>query len=314
LPAAASAATADLTVTAHSHDPASPAIGDDINYYFTVHNNGPDAATNITLSVAAFNGQVYQGSASPYPFTDDGTGFYTGTIGSIAAGEDVSFRISFYVTQGGSIYAFLSVDCANDPDHNNDSAEEDVVVQDGPTADLEMTMVTVTPNPSQVPLHAGDTFTFVFKATKAGPITLTGSAGGAYSGTYDPNGTNDNFDVTTTAAAAPTPPSHGGLSETSFTVNGSRDATSNVADTVLRFAAAQLETPADLTVRVQYTAVPGDHDAIWQDLNNGDGGLMTYDPVSQQFLLSSLNYPTSKTVAFRAVASASATRTGSRMW
>ena len=152
-----------------------------------------------------------------------------------------------------------------------------------------------------LPLHVGHTFTFVFKATAAGPITLTGSA---YSDVYDPNGTNDNFSATTTATATPPPPPHGGLTATGFTVDESQAPSSGLADTVLRFAAAQLGTPAGLTVQVQYTTLPNDPDAIWTPLNNGNAGLMTYDPTSQQFLLSSLNYPTQKTVAFRAVAKA----------
>lgn len=501
LPAAARAASADLSIPTHSHSPNPPTQLSGVSWYFTVHNDGPDTASNVTVTVSTTGPQVYQGSASPYPFIDNGDGTYTATIGSVSVGSDVTFRISFGVTAGGAISATAVVSSPDDGNASNNSATDTATATGSPTADLEMTMVTVSPNPGQVgdlrtyqgtltnlgpdeatnvaigiqadsqdqqgfgydayetfdhsipapsspnpdpngfrylpvgnipsggtvtfyafyravqegsfhrsfftdesgeqvdpnqnnnsisvfstigaaqgaqadldptvqaptkttvgsnitytfntfnlgpdtatnvvtsfkpsvnekfvsasvpytlentgpsagyyyvnngdlPLHVGDTFTFVFKATKAGPITLTG---GAFSDTYDPNGTNDNFDVTTTATAAPTPPppAHGGLTATSFTVDGSRDATSGVADTVLRFAAAQLGTPADLTVRVQYTTAPGDHDAIWEYLNNGDGGLMTYDPVSQQFLLSSLNYPTAKTVAFRAVSSAS---------
>ena len=111
-----------------------------------------------------------------------------------------------------------------------------------------------------LPLYVGDTFTFVFKAAQAGPITLTGRA---FSDTADPNGTNDNFSATTSAAATPTPPPHGGLTSTSFTVNESRDATGGLADTVLHFAAAQLGTPAGLTLQVHPPA-PNDPDAIWQ--------------------------------------------------
>ena len=151
---------------------------------------------------------------------------------------------------------------------------------------------------------ATNNFNFVFKANVTGQITL---AGGSSSTSNDPNGGNNGFVANTNATVAPPPPppAHGGLSATALTVNESRDPSAGLADTALRFAAAQLGTPAHLVVRVQYSTVAGNPESSWQDLANGDSGHMTYNPERQQFYLSSLNYPPVNGVSFRAISSAS---------
>ena len=151
-------------------------------------------------------------------------------------------------------------------------------------------------NNGDLPGNVGYTFTFVFQASEAGAITLTGDA---FSDTNDPNSANDNFTVTTTAAN-PTPPPRGGLSPTYLTIDGSASALPNLKDTVLRFAAVQTGNAAALYVRVQYSTTAG----VWNDLDDGNHGFMTYDPATQQYILSTLKYPLVNGVSFRAVAAA----------
>lgn len=112
---------------------------------------------------------------------------------------------------------------------------------------------------------------------------------------------------TPTPIPSPTPPAHGGLSATTFTVNESTSPSPNVADTTLRFAARQTGTPAGLFVRVQYStsSAANPPESSWNDLPNGNSGIMTYDPSSAMFVLSSLNYPLVNNVSFRAIAAAS---------
>jgi len=107
-----------------------------------------------------------------------------------------------------------------------------------------------------------------------------------------------------TITPLPAAPPHGGLSATTFTVNGQTTPSSNVADTVLRFAALQTGTPNGLSVRVQATTTPNT-EGSWTDLANGRGGLMTLDVARNQFVLNSTDYPLQNGVYFRAVSSAS---------
>jgi hypothetical protein len=111
----------------------------------------------------------------------------------------------------------------------------------------------------------------------------------------------------------PIPPGHGGLSATTFTVNESSSPVyppagspvNGLADTLLRFAAKQTGAPAGLSMRVQDTTTPG-VEASWTDLANATNGRMNYDATTQEYFLSSNDYPHSQAdpVYFRTVASA----------
>jgi DNA-binding beta-propeller fold protein YncE len=104
--------------------------------------------------------------------------------------------------------------------------------------------------------------------------------------------------------AGPPPPAHGGLSETIFRINGSKNPSGNLADTAIHFSAQQTGTPAGLKVRVQMNTQPDNALNDWVDLPNGSNGYMTLDKVTQQFVLSSTNYPSSGTIYFRALSTA----------
>ena len=93
------------------------------------------------------------------------------------------------------------------------------------------------------------------------------------------------------------------LSATGFAVNGSTSPGNSVADTVLRFAAAQSRAPADVSVRVQATTTPNT-ESSWTDLANSRGGRMTFDVARNQFVLNSTDYPLQNGVYFRAISSA----------
>jgi hypothetical protein len=93
------------------------------------------------------------------------------------------------------------------------------------------------------------------------------------------------------------------LSATAFAVNGSTSPSNSVADTVLRFAAAQSRAPAGVSVRVQATTTPNT-ESSWTDLANSRGGRMTFDVARNQFVLNSTDYPLQNGVYFRAISSA----------
>ena len=155
---------------------------------------------------------------------------------------------------------------------------------------------------ADLPSGATADFTFVFQVVKAGSATLSGDV---FSDVQDSEATNNNFAATITVAAQ-VPPTNGGLSATALTVNGSAQPVTGLTDTVLRFAATQTGTPGGLGVRVQYSTVPGNPEPSWTDFNDGSSGHMTYDTVTKQFVLNSLNYPAVNGVSFRAISSASA--------
>lgn len=108
-----------------------------------------------------------------------------------------------------------------------------------------------------------------------------------------------------TPSPSPTPvaPPHGGLSTTIFTVNESSSPGTNLANSVLRFAAQQTGKAAGLVVRVQSSTTPT-IESSWTDLPNGSNGYMTWHPGSSRFVLNTTNYPLSSSVFFRSISSA----------
>jgi DNA-binding beta-propeller fold protein YncE len=77
---------------------------------------------------------------------------------------------------------------------------------------------------------------------------------------------------------------------------------SDIAD--FYFKAIESATPSGISVRVQATTTPGD-EGSWTTLNDGTAGQMTQSTDPSQFLLLVNNYPTTKGIYFRAIASAS---------
>ncbi len=119
--------------------------------------------------------------------------------------------------------------------------------------------------------------------------------------TNEPDGT---VSVLLNGTRPPPPvPAHGGLSDTYFAVDGYYSGGTIVNGTPLAFLAQQSGTPAGLNVRVQVTTTPNDASS-WQPLPNGTNGFMAYDSSSQQFVLTSANYPLSGGVYFRAISAA----------
>ena len=157
-----------------------------------------------------------------------------------------------------------------------------------------------------IPSGGSTSFLVAYVASKAGsPSRLVGVATDPFGDDPNPGNNSTNVSVTINGASAtPTPPPHGGLSATKFTVNGSTvNTTGSGKDTVLQFAALQTGNPAGLKVRVQATATPNVANS-WADLPNGSGGYMTRDESTGYFVLNSLNYPLQNGMHFRAVSSA----------
>ena len=202
-PAAIYGASADLSIPVHSHDPAQPASGDDINYFFTVHNNSTtDVADNITVTVSITGNQIYQSSASPYPFSDNGDGTFTANLGSLSAGGDDAFRIGFHVTGNGSISATATVSSPDDPNSTNNQATESATAGQLPMADLQVVSVTVVPNPAQV----GDHRQYHGVIKNNGPNVATDVAVGIQSDSVDSLGNGfDSFETFVSAVPTPSP-------------------------------------------------------------------------------------------------------------
>ena len=190
---------ADLvTVKTLASGDATPDEGDVVTFEISITNDGPDAATNVSLmdflpgglTATAANGTVSQGSYDP------ATGIFT--IGTIASGDTVTLTLegTVDVGEGGNTITNVTTAATGDqidPSTVGDDLDESVVVNDA--ADL-VTVKTLASGDSTP--EEGDTVTFQIDVTNNGAaqatnvsltdllpagITLTG--GTVSQGTYD---------------------------------------------------------------------------------------------------------------------------------
>ena len=261
----ASAGSADLKITV-TVTPASPQIGDLIHYKCVVTNLGPDTPSSL------------HGDAGP----DNQDGGCVPGNPSVSCDKYTSFDASSpsqpFFTDSTQFKYFHILLCT-DATCNTTGAQ----------------VSTITPTQTGV-------FNIYYKATANGTANrFIGVHSDDQSVTDPAPSNNDMFaPVVIGGSGGGGPPT---LPPTGFTVNGSTSVSSNVADTVLRFAATQTGSVAGLSVRIQATTTPNT-EASWTDLNNSRGGRMTYDKGHTQFVLNSTDYPLQNGVYFRALTSA----------
>ncbi len=137
-------------------------------------------------------------------------------------------------------------------------------------------------------------------------VVVPGGATRLFLGSMDPSQNSNNLGSFAVIVNPPAPPDHGGLSATTFLVNGSTGVDASVTpDGVLRFKAYQTGFPAGVSVRVQSSTTPA-VESSWKDLNDGLGGEMSFAGQVNAYILNSTSYPQVNGVSFRAVASSAA--------
>jgi uncharacterized repeat protein (TIGR01451 family) len=202
-------AKADLAITqTDSPDPVT--VGNNLIYKLTITNNGPSAATGVTLIDTPL-GANFLASSQNCPLS---ASVNTCNLGNLAAGASVTVSIAVTPTAAGTVSNTASVTATEvDPNTANNSATESTTVIS--LLPLQIAPITAT-------VAAGATQTFTASGGKP-PYTfsiLTSNSGGAInsSGLYkagarsgvtdtvrvrDVNGATSDASVTVVAAAAP---------------------------------------------------------------------------------------------------------------
>ncbi|MBU7000319.1 MAG: DUF11 domain-containing protein [Theionarchaea archaeon] len=171
-------ASADLRIVKSVND-SNPNVGDTITFTITVYNDGPDAATNVTVEDVIPSGYTYVSSsiAGGDSRDDSSAPTLTWTINSLANGSNVSLTFQVVVQATGTYKNVAQVTASDqyDPDStpNNDDGDQSEDDEDSETiaaqeADLrlEKTVNDSTPDP-------GDTITFTITVYNDGPDTAT---------------------------------------------------------------------------------------------------------------------------------------------
>jgi len=163
----ADTASADLSITkTDAPDPVS--VGSNLIYTITVTNNGPDAATNVTVvdtltaSVSFVSATASQGSCS-------GTTTVTCNLGGIANGANATVTIAVTPGTAGTLNNTATVSATEtDPNAANNSATASTTVA-GVDADLAVS-VSAIPNPVSV----NGTLSYSVQVVNNGPLNATG--------------------------------------------------------------------------------------------------------------------------------------------
>jgi uncharacterized repeat protein (TIGR01451 family) len=170
-------ATVDATVTSAvdlgvtvTDAPDPVAVGHDVTYTFTVHDNGPSNSTGSALSDALPAGATFDAAASD-PGCAVASGIVTCPVGALTNGSDTTVTVTLVpdASLGGATLHNVGAIAGNeaDPNASNDSAGTDTSVT--PVSDLAVAVSAV---PSTV--LAGASLTYTVKVTNLGPSPATG--------------------------------------------------------------------------------------------------------------------------------------------
>jgi conserved repeat domain len=155
--------TSDLKIT-KTADNTKPKYLQNVTFTLKVHNNGPDAATGVTVTDKLPAGLKYISSNGKY---NSNTGVWT--IGNLASGSDAVLKITAQViasnTQITNIASVTENNC--DPDQSNDQSNTTINV--GAASDLGITKTVDNKNPKYL-----QKVTFTLTAHNYGPDNATG--------------------------------------------------------------------------------------------------------------------------------------------
>jgi uncharacterized repeat protein (TIGR01451 family) len=145
---------------------ATPNVGDQITFTVTLTNNGPQAATGVTVTDLLPAGLTFVSAAPSQGTYTSGTGVWN--VGTIASGASTTLVITATVVSPNAQTNSATITASDqaDPNPNNNAAS---VAETPQQADLALvkTVSTATPN-------VGDQITFTITLTNAGPQTATG--------------------------------------------------------------------------------------------------------------------------------------------
>lgn len=163
---------ADLSVSA-AVDDASPNVGDQVVFSFSVANGGPSAATRVSVATSLPAGVTVVGAVPSTGTFDPVSGVWA--VGGVAALGSANLQVTVVVDEPGAKTASAWVAAADqfDPDSTPGGptpAEDDVasVLATPQEADLSVTAVA---SASTVPV--GGTTTFSYSVTNGGPNAAT---------------------------------------------------------------------------------------------------------------------------------------------
>jgi uncharacterized repeat protein (TIGR01451 family) len=149
---------------------AQPSFGDTITFTVTASNNGPDAATNVTVADLLPAGLSFVSSTPSQGTYSNTTGVWT--VGTVTTSTPQTLAIQVQVMTASGVTNTASVSHTDqfDPNTGNNSASS-ALFPSGTPADLVLGKRVDNPRP-----NVGDTIAFTVTLTNDGPSSATGVA------------------------------------------------------------------------------------------------------------------------------------------
>jgi uncharacterized repeat protein (TIGR01451 family) len=169
------AASADLTITKTTTTTYAP-VGSQFAYTITLHNNGPDAASNAVMTDTLPSSLLFRSITQPAGFTCTtpavgATGTITCNAATLANNATATFTLTVEVAPGatGTIINSAGVSSAtNDPVSGNSGASAGAVPTGAAVADVVITKTTGTTTAA-----TGSQFAYTITVTNNGPSPAT---------------------------------------------------------------------------------------------------------------------------------------------
>ena len=157
-----------LTMTVTNSD-ASVVVTTNLNYFLTVTNYGPAAATNIVVTDTLPAGMTYVSGSPSRGTVDNSAGVVTWSVPTLALNATASLTVAVRANSTGVITNTAAVTTStSDPNPDDDTASALVNVV-SPTADLAIGLFD-----SPDPLLLGNYLTYTITVSNSGPATATG--------------------------------------------------------------------------------------------------------------------------------------------
>ncbi len=165
---------ADLSLT-KIIDNASPNISDVVSFTIELTNNGPDGATNVSVSDQLPDGVSFLSSSATLGSYSSSTGIWT--VGTVNSGAMAQLSISGRITSAGQRENFAEVSASDQFDPNStpgngqQANENDQALVSFVTESIDLSLVK-TADPTLV--IVGNTVNYKLEVSNAGPNTATG--------------------------------------------------------------------------------------------------------------------------------------------
>ncbi|HEX9316892.1 MAG TPA: DUF11 domain-containing protein, partial [Actinomycetota bacterium] len=174
---AATTASTDLGIT--KTGPATATAGGPIAYTLTATNNGPDAATGVTVSDTLPAGVGFASATSSQGTCTNASGTVTCDVGSLASAASATITINATApATAGSVMNTATIsgnETDPNPANNSASASIQVAGTTGGSADLSISKHAFPGSGDEYPrLQVGNSFLYVLAVRNLGPSTATG--------------------------------------------------------------------------------------------------------------------------------------------